>query len=223
MKLRENLKNLLAQVPADVKTVVVSKNRSVNDIMEVYNMGYRMFGENKAQELLMKQPVLPSDIEWHFIGHLQTNKVRPIAAFIDTIQSVDSYKLLQMIDKEASRHNRTIKCLLQFHIASEETKFGLDIDEAKKLAESYSEKKLSTIKISGVMGMASYSDDENLVRKEFNNLITYYHILKSDFFADDEDFREISMGMSGDYQLAIQQGSTMIRLGTAIFGERDQD
>ena len=223
MKIRENLKNLLTHVPSDIKTVIVSKNHSVNDIMEVYNMGYRMFGENKAQELLMKQPLLPPDIEWHFIGHLQTNKVRPIAAFIDTIQSVDSYKLLQMIGNEAFRHNRTINCLLQFHIATEETKFGLDIEEAKKLVESFRENNLSTIKITGVMGMASYSDDENLVREEFNTLITYFHILKSDFFADDEDFREISMGMSGDYQLAIQQGSTMIRLGTAIFGERDQD
>ena len=221
MNIKENLEKLLKEVPPDVKIIVVSKTRSINEILELYNSGQRLFGENKAQELMTKQPFLPSDIEWHFIGHLQTNKVRQIAPFIDTIQSIDSFKLLQMVNKEAGRYDRMIKCLLQFHIATEDTKFGLDLDEAKALLESYKKEPMENIKITGVMGMASYSDDLNLVRKEFNMIKQYYQLLKSEFFPHNPEFREISIGMSGDYKLAIQEGSTMIRLGTAVFGERD--
>jgi len=221
MNIKENLEKLLSEVPSNVKIIAVSKTQPVSNILEIYHAGHRLFGENKAQELLIKQPLLPADIEVHFIGHLQTNKVRQIAPFIDTIQSIDSYKLLQTVNKEAVRFNRIIKCLLQFYIATEDTKFGLDLDEAKTLIESYKKEQLANIQICGVMGMASYSEDQNLIRKEFNQLHQYYHILKAQIFSGSQEFREISMGMSGDYKLAILEGSTMIRVGSAIFGERN--
>jgi pyridoxal phosphate enzyme (YggS family) len=170
--------------------------------------------------LTNKHSLLPSDIQWHFIGHLQTNKVKYIAPFVSMIQSVDSLKLLNEINKEALKNNRVIDCLLQFHIATEETKFGLDLGEAAELLQSDDYSKMKNIAIKGVMGMASFTDDETLIREEFRNLKAIETRLKNEFFSDEPGFREISMGMTGDYQIAIEEGSTIVRIGTGIFGER---
>lgn len=217
----ENLSRLKMQIPENVIIIAISKTRSVTEILEAYNAGQRVFGENKVQEITAKQLKLPSDIEWHFIGHLQTNKVKYIAPYINLIHSVDSIKLLQEINKEAVKNHRKISCLLQFHIATEETKFGLDLSEAQQILTSTLFKKLDQINIRGVMGMASFSDDPEIVQKEFRTLHQYFDSLKEEFFGNDESFSEISMGMSGDFALAIKEGSTMIRIGTSIFGERN--
>lgn len=209
-----------SHLPPQVKLLVVSKTQAIELIAEAYAAGQRLFGENKALELAAKASQLPSDIEWHFIGHLQTNKVRTIASFVHTIQSVESLKLLSVIDHEALRVNRVINCLLQFHIAKEETKFGLDIDEALALLASQEFKAMRNISIKGVMGMATYTGDENIIRAEFRMLRNYYQQLQSSHFANDASFCEISMGMSGDYILAIEEGSTIVRIGSLIFVER---
>ena len=188
--------------------------------MEAYHAGQRVFGENKAQELATKQSQLPKDIAWHFIGHLQTNKVKYIASFIHLIHSIDSLNLLKEVNKEAMKHNRDIDCLLQFHIATEETKFGLDIKEACSLLESADFRTLKNIRITGLMGMSSFSDDCGLVRREFKSLHDYFLHLKSRYFNHHEEFNIISMGMSGDYVIAIEEGTTMVRIGTSIFGGR---
>ena len=177
-----------------------------------------MFGENKAQELISKQALLPSDVEWHFIGHLQTNKVKQILPFTGLIQSIDSLKLLRTINKEAQLIHRSIHCLLQFHIATEETKFGLDLQEAIALLKTMKMEKMENIKIKGLMGMATYTNNEELICREFQKLRSYFSLVKRDFFSEDRAFKEISIGMSGDYLLAVREGSTMIRVGTAIFG-----
>jgi PLP dependent protein len=221
MTIARRLDQLRREVPEGIKIIAVSKTRSAEEIMKAYQAGQRLFGENKAQELVAKQPLLPGDIEWHFIGHLQTNKVRMVLPHASMIQSVDSLKLLRVVDKEAKTMGRRIDCLLQFHIASEETKFGLDIDEAVVLMHAVRDEMMQNINIRGVMGMATYTDDENLVAREFRLLKSCFNRLKSDFFPGIESFSEISMGMSGDYTVAIQQGSTMIRVGTVIFGERN--
>ena len=202
---------------------MVSKTQPVARISEAFATGQRLFGENKAREMAEKAAQLPGDIAWHFIGHLQTNKVRAIASSVDTIQSVESLKLLAVIDNEACRVERIISCFLQFHIAAEETKFGLNIHEAIELLNSQEFRSMKNIKISGVMGMATYTDDESVIRKEFRNLRSYFEELKSSFFAGDASFCEISMGMSGDYNIAIEEGSTIIRIGSAIFGERESN
>ena len=191
--------------------------------MEGYRAGHRVFGENKAQDLIYKQADLPDDIEWHFIGHLQTNKVKYLAPFVSMIESVDSLKLLKEINKQAGKNERKINCLLQFHIASEETKFGLDLSDASVLLESDEYASMQNIKLCGVMGMATFTDDEMILRKEFSALRNIFKALKEKYFTDDPDFREISMGMSGDYMLAIEEGSTNVRVGTAIFGTRDAE
>ena len=180
-----------------------------------------MFGENKALELVSKQARLPSDIEWHFIGHLQSNKVKYIAPFVSMIQSIDSLKLLRILNKEALEINRSINCLLQLHIAVEETKFGLDLQEAIALLQAMRDEKMKNVNIHGIMGMATYTDDQDLVCREFRFLKSCFAQLKRDYFSDDQEFKEISMGMSGDYLSAIHEGSTMIRVGTVIFGERN--
>lgn len=208
-------------LPAHVKLVAVSKTKSEEEILEIYHAGHRLFGENKVQELLPKYEDLPKDIEWHLIGHLQSNKVKYIAPFIGMIHSVDSLKLLKTINKEALKNDRTIKCLLQFHIAEEETKFGLDIEEAAEILSSEEFKELKNIEICGVMGMATFTDDLGKVRREFKNLKSVFGLLKKTFFADQSNFSEISMGMSDDYQVAIAEGSTIIRVGSAIFGSRN--
>ncbi|MDX9907590.1 MAG: YggS family pyridoxal phosphate-dependent enzyme [Bacteroidales bacterium] len=220
MTVRHNLEYLLKEIPAGVKLVAVSKTMPAEVILEAYNAGQRHFGENKSQELTFKQPVLPEDIHWHFIGHLQTNKVKNIAPFVHLIQTVDSLKLLMEIEKEAAKNDRIIDCLLQFHIAMEETKFGLDQEEALAILNSPAYKECQHIAIKGVMGMASFSDDTALVRSEFRNLRKIFDRLRDDYFGTDPRFCEISMGMSGDYHIDIEEGSTIVRLGTSIFGSR---
>jgi PLP dependent protein len=217
----DNFRDFIKNLPAHVKLVAVSKTKSEEEILEIYNAGHRLFGENKVQELLPKYEDLPKDIEWHLIGHLQSNKVKYIAPFVGMIHSVDSLKLLKTINKEALKNNRTIKCLLQFHIAEEETKFGLDIEEAAEILSSEEFKELKNIEICGVMGMATFTDDLEKVRREFKNLKYVFGLLKKAFFADQSNFSEISMGMSDDYQVAVKEGSTIIRVGSAIFGSRD--
>jgi pyridoxal phosphate enzyme (YggS family) len=214
----ENLKKLQSSIPANVRIVAVSKTKPVASIMEAYRAGQRIFGENKVQEMVLKQPMIPSDAEWHFIGHLQTNKVRYIAPFIVLIHSIDSLNLLNEVNKEGYKNNRVIDCLLQFHIATEETKFGLNLEDARKILESSSYKSMKNIRITGVMGMSSLTEDQALIRKEFRNLGDYYRMIKSEYFENDDSFRELSMGMSGDYNIAIEEGSTIVRIGTSIFG-----
>ncbi len=213
-------KEVLNTIPDSVSLVAVSKTKPIDSILEVYNQGQRIFGENKVQEMTSKYEVLPKDIKWHLIGHLQTNKVKYIAPFVSLIHSVDSLKLLKEINKEAKKNNRIIDCLLQFHIAQEETKFGLNIDEAKDILESNEFIEMENVSIVGVMGMASFSDNIEQVRDEFRILENSFQILKSHYFKFNDNFKEISMGMSGDYLIAIEEGSTLVRVGSLIFGNR---
>jgi len=211
----DNLKSILNKLPKSVTLVAVSKTKPNDAIMEAYHAGHRVFGENKVQDMLTKFEELPSDIQWHMIGHLQTNKVKFIAPFVSLIHGVDSLKLIKEIDKRAAQNNRIIDCLLQIHIAEEETKFGLsDIEATQVLAYA---KDLKNVRIKGLMGMATNTRDESIVRNEFAGLKELF--LK--FQSVSEHLQIISMGMSTDYEIAIEQGSTMIRLGTAIFGKRN--
>jgi PLP dependent protein len=219
MSITGNLKQLYREIPKGVKIVAVSKTMPVELILEAYREGHRIFGENRTQEIISKQPVLPGDILWHFIGHLQTNKVKYIAPYVEMIESVDSLKLLQEIDKQAVKYSRRIKCLLQFHIATEETKFGLDLQEAELMLMSREYAEMKNIIICGVMGMASFTEDEALVRQEFRVLKAVKNQLKNKFFMDQPEFCEISMGMTGDYKIAIEEGSTIVRIGAGIFGK----
>lgn len=221
MSISENLVHLRKQIPEHVKIVAVSKTMPVEALMIAYDAGQRIFGENKAQEMTAKQPLMPADIQWHFIGHLQTNKVKYIVPFVSMIESVDSLKLLIEIDKQASSCNRVIDCLLQFHISDEETKFGLDMDECNLLLGSESYQKMANIRICGVMGMASFTEKTDQVRKEFRALKTIFDQLKNSWFKKASHFTEISMGMSGDYKIAVAEGSTIVRIGSLIFGERN--
>ncbi len=215
------LTKLLHELSAqNVTLVAVSKTHPPERILEIYQQGQRIFGENRAQEMLEKQAALPADIEWHLIGHLQTNKVKLIAPFVRMIHSVDSQRLLEEIDKQAAKAERTIDCLLQFHIAQEETKFGLDEAEARALLSSDTFRQMKNVRICGVMGMATFTDDEAQVRREFRSLKTIFEKLKQEFFPENPHFREISMGMSGDWRIAVEEGSTMVRVGSLIFGER---
>lgn len=216
----KNINKILIEIPSHVKLVAVSKTKPVYTIMEAYNAGIRSFGENKVQEMVFKYEQLPKDIEWHLIGHLQTNKVKYIASFVYMIHSVDSIKLLETIQKEAAKNNRKIKCLLQMYIASEETKFGMDKDELAQLIEYVKSNTLPNIDIAGMMGMASFSDNEKLVKSEFRNLALMYDSLKKSVFIDNSSFNTLSMGMSGDYKFAIEEGSNMVRIGSNIFGNR---
>lgn len=219
--IKENLTNIKDGIPANVALVAVSKTKPNELIEEAYNYGQRIFGENKAQELKNKAETLPKDIEWHFIGHLQRNKVKYIAPYTSLIHSIDSIKLLTEVNKQANKNNRTIDCLLQFHIAMEESKFGLSIEEAYEMLTSAEFSSLQNIKIVGVMGMASFINSEEQVRNEFSSLKHIFSQLKSSFFKETETFKTVSMGMSGDYKLAIEEGSTMVRIGSAIFGNRN--
>jgi len=218
--IKEKINELLTQLPTQVRLIAVSKTKPVSAILEAYEAGQRDFGENKVQELVEKQAQLPKDIRWHLIGHLQTNKVKYSASFVHLIHAVDSLKLLQEIDKQAKKNKRMQKVLLQFYIAQEETKFGLELNEAKTLLDSSEYQALQNIEICGVMGMASFTEDEAQVRKEFGELHAIFNELKASYFTEQAYFTEISMGMSGDYQLAIEAGSTMIRVGSSIFGGR---
>ena len=219
--IKENLNTVRATVPSDVTLIAVSKTKPVSDLQEAYDAGQRIFGENKALEMRDKHQTLPSDIQWHFIGHLQTNKIKYIAPFVTLIHAIDSLSLLEAVNKEAAKNDRIIDCLLQFHIAQEETKFGLDIEEAKSLLESESFKNLKNINICGVMGMATFTDNAAQVRNEFKNLKNIFETLKENYFKDNGSFKEISMGMSDDYPIAIEEGATMVRVGSKIFGARN--
>ena len=220
MNISQNIDQVLKSIPENVKLIAVSKTKPNEAIIEAYEGGYKIFGENKPQELKGKFETLAKDIEWHFIGHLQTNKVKYIAEFVHLIHAVDSIKLLKEINKQALKHNRVINCLLQFHIAEEESKFGYNLSEAKVMLESEEFKNLGNINIVGVMGMATFTEDKNQVRSEFKQLKANFEILKGEYFIDKTSFKEVSMGMSGDYQLAIEEGSTMVRVGSSIFGAR---
>lgn len=204
----------------NVTLVAVSKTHPPERILDLYRRGQRVFGENKVQEMVAKYEMLPKDIEWHLIGHLQTNKVKYIAPFVRMIHSVDSMRLLQEIEKQAQKAGRVIDCLLQFHIAEEETKFGFDEQEARDLLGSPEYRAMTAVRLCGVMGMASFTDDVARVREEFRHLRRIFQHLKTDFFAGAPWFKEISMGMSGDWSVAVEEGSTMVRIGSLIFGER---
>lgn len=204
----------------NTKLVAVSKTHPPERVMELYQLGQRVFGENRVQELLPKFEALPKDIEWHLIGHLQSNKVKYVAPFVACIQSVDSFRLLQAIDKQALKCGRVIDCLLQFHVAEEETKFGFDESEAEAMLQSADFQALKNIRITGVMGMATFTDDEAQVRREFRHLREIFNSLKTNYFYEQDSFLDISMGMSGDYPIAVEEGSTIVRIGTLLFGQR---
>ena len=221
MSIAENLKRIEQEIPNNVKIIAVSKTHPKELIQEVYDFGHRIFGENKAQEMMEKYEALPKDIQWHMIGHLQTNKVKYIAPFVSMIHSVDSMKLLKEIDKEAIKNNRVIDCLLQIDIANEDTKFGMLEKEAIELLSSEDFAQLNNIRICGVMGIGSITVDINKTRQEFKNLKVTFLTLKEKFFKNEDYFTEISMGMSSDYDIAIEEGSTIVRIGSLIFGQRD--
>lgn len=215
-----NITILRSELPSTVKLVAVSKTKPVQDIIQACSTGQMCFGENRVQELLNKKDHVPLNVEWHLIGHLQTNKVKFIVPFISMIQSVDSFKLISAINAEASKIGRVVNCLLQIHIAEEETKFGFSIDEIESIIENKGFDNLNYVRVCGVMGMATFTDNYSQVRKEFISLRKYFEKLKTGYFDHDINFREISMGMSGDYKIAIEEGSTMVRIGNLLFGER---
>ncbi len=221
MSISQNIVQLKASLPANVTLVAVSKFHPAAALEEAYNAGQRVFGESRAQELTAKQKVLPGDIEWHFIGPLQSNKVKDIAPFIHTIHSIDSLKLLQEVNKQALKNSRIIRVLLEIHVAQEETKHGLSPDECHELLQNEQLAELRNIQICGLMGMATYTDDTTLIEQEFHTLHELFSELKSIYFKGNDNFAVLSMGMSHDYPIAIRQGSTMIRVGTSIFGERE--
>lgn len=215
MSIINNINLIKETLPSDVVLVAVSKTKPVEAIQEAYNAGQLIFGENKIQEMVEKYNTLPKDIQWHMIGHLQRNKIKYMAHFVDLIHGVDSFKTLKEVNKQAKKHQRVIKCLLQVKIAREETKFGLSFNDIEEILKSDEYKELENIKIKGFMGMASFTSDENQVKKEFSTLSNYYKNLKQKY-----NFTILSMGMSNDYKLAIDCGSNMIRVGSAIFGKR---
>ncbi|GGK11035.1 YggS family pyridoxal phosphate-dependent enzyme [Parabacteroides faecis] len=221
MSISQNIVQLKASLPANVTLVAVSKFHPAEALKEAYNAGQRVFGESRAQELTAKQKVLPGDIEWHFIGPLQSNKVKDIAPFIHTIHSIDSLKLLQEVNKQAVKNSRMIRVLLEIHVAQEDTKHGLTPDECRELLQNEQLAELRNIQICGLMGMATYTDDTTLIEQEFHTLHKLFSDLKSIYFKGNDNFAVLSMGMSHDYPIAISQGSTMIRVGTSIFGERE--
>ena len=215
MNIADNTKKIRASIPESVELVAVSKTKSNEEIMEAYDVGHRVFGENKVQDMTAKNESLPKDIRWHMIGHVQTNKVKYMAPYVDLIHGVDSFKLLKEVNKQAAKNKRTISCLLQIHIAEEATKFGLSPDECKEVV--IQAEALENITIKGLMGMATFTDNVSQIEREFKSLKELFEDLKS----DNKDFDILSMGMSGDYELAIKEGSNMIRVGSKIFGERN--
>lgn len=221
MNIQENIKRILNTLPENVRLVAVSKTKPAVSIEEAYAAGQRAFGENRPQEMAAKYQVLPKDIEWHMIGQLQEKNVKYIASFVSMIHSVDSLKLLVKINREALKYERVIDCLLEFHIAEEETKSGLTLAEARELLESDEFQALTHVRITGVMGIATYTEDKEQIHKEFHYLHEIFGLLKEEYWAKEDYFRELSMGMSGDYRIAIEEGSTMVRVGSSIFGERD--
>lgn len=215
--IKENLENITSTLPENVTLVAVSKTKPISDIEEAYEAGQRVFGENKIQEMVTKYDALPKDIQWHMIGHLQRNKVKYMAHFVDLIHGVDSFKTLKEIDKQAKKHNRVINCLLQASIAKEDTKFGLPFNEIETILSSEEFKELTNIKVVGLMGMATFTDDQDQLKEEFSSLKNLFDKLKTQH----SELSTLSMGMSGDYSLAIDCGSTMVRIGSSIFGQRN--
>ena len=219
MSIKDNLLQIKSQLPESVTLVAVSKTKPVSDLMEAYYAGQRIFGENKIQEMTEKWEQMPKDIQWHMIGHVQTNKVKYMAEYVSLIHGVDSLKLLQEINKQAAKHNRVIDCLLQMYIAEEETKFGLDEKELEEILQFVQNDKLQNIKVVGLMGMATFTDNQSQLKKEFLNLKSTFDKINSLSIVNYQ-LSIISMGMSGDYNLAIECGSTMVRIGSSIFGNR---
>lgn len=219
--IRKNILSIRSELTEGVRLVAVSKYHPVEDLQSAYDAGQRIFGESHAQEVIAKESVLPKDIEWHFIGHLQTNKIKYIAPFISLIHSIDSLKLLKEIDKHAKKNGRVINCLLQIHIAQEDTKFGLTEEELTCLLESEEYRALNNIRIDGLMCMATNTDDEGLIRQEFKQVKQIFNKIKGKYFPESEHFCELSMGMSDDYHIAMQEGSTLVRVGSKIFGMRN--
>ena len=216
----ENLQNIRKDLPEGVSLVAVSKTKPIAMIQEAYAAGQRVFGENRAQELAEKAENLPTDIEWHMIGHLQRNKVKYIAPYVSLIHSIDSMRLLEEVNKQAEKNNRVIDILLQFHIAREESKFGFSLEEAIAVLEDDNFPQLENVNVRGVMGMATFTENEEKVSEEFQALNNYFLVLQSRFFKFNDQFNIISMGMTNDYKIAIEEGSNMVRIGSAIFGER---
>lgn len=222
MAIKENIEAFQRQLAgSNCRLIAVSKTQPVAALQEAYDAGQRLFGENKAQEMTVKYEILPPDIEWHLLGHLQTNKVKYIAPFVHTIQSVDSLRLLAEIDKQAAKYHRVINCLLQIYIAAEETKFGLLPSEAEDLLQSETYQNFKNIRITGIMGIATNTDSEARIRQEFKLLKQVFATLKEKYFAHQPEFKEISMGMSADYKIALAEGSTMVRVGSSVFGARN--
>lgn len=220
MSIKDNYFEILSSIPENVQLVAVSKTKPVADIQVIYDCGQRIFGENKAHEIVEKQSQLPDDIEWHFIGHLQRNKVKMVIPYISCVESIDSLRLLKDIDNEARKINRVIDCFLEFKIAREETKSGMTFEQGVELLSSNDYKMMNNIRICGVMGMATYTKDVAQIKEEFSRLKDMFEILKPQFFKYVDYFTQISMGMSDDYQIAIGQGSTIVRVGSSIFGGR---
>ena len=217
----ERIHALTSQLPQGVRLVAISQFHPAEAIAEAYAAGQRLFGESRVQELQAKHEALPKDIEWHFIGHLQTNKVKYIVPYVSLIHGIDSFRLLAEVDRQAERVGRTVGCLLQMHIAREETKFGFSFEECRQLLQEGEWRQLHHVRLCGMMGMATNTDNMQQVEEEFRSLATFFHEVKTTWFAADEAFCELSMGMSHDYQQAIAAGSTLIRVGTYIFGERN--
>ncbi len=219
--MKENLNEILSKLEnTEAKLIAVTKTHPLEKLQKLYDLGFKVFGENRVQELTEKYEKLPKDIEWHLIGTLQTNKTKYIAPFISMIHSVESFKLVKEINKRAKQNERVIECLLQMHIAEEDTKFGLDTQELYEILESKDLKTFENIKLVGLMGMATFTDNQNQVRAEFKKLKTLFDKVKNNFNTENIAFRELSMGMSGDYPIAIEEGATLIRVGSAIFGSR---
>ena len=221
MSIAQNIERITAQLPQGVKLVAVSKFHPIERLQEAYAAGQRIFGENRAQELAAKAPQMPSDVAWHFIGHLQKNKVRMIMPWASTIQSIDSTELLQLVNKEAARIDRHVNVLLQLHVAKEQTKSGFTIEEVLKAASEGAFNNLSNVTITGMMAMATFTSDMEQVASEFEQVHETFVKLRDNYFAGDERFKEISMGMSNDWPIAVQHGATLVRIGTDIFGQRE--
>lgn len=221
MSVAQNIQEIRKNIPANVSLVCVSKFHPENAILEAYNCGERIFGESRVQELLAKQTKLPADIQWHFIGHLQSNKIKLILPTVSLIHGVDSSNLLKEINSRALKAGRVVSCLLQVHIAREETKFGFSMEEIRQMLSGIEFGSLENVQINGLMGMATLTDDKEQIRAEFRTLRQLYDELKREYFQNNENFLELSMGMSDDYQIAIDEGSTMVRIGSSIFGMRE--
>lgn len=219
----EHIKFFHKELPENITLVAVSKFHPIEALCSAYDVGQRIFGESRVQELSSKYEQMPSDVQWHFIGHLQTNKVRQLVSYVSLIHSVDSVRLLEAINVEATKINRTVDILLQLHVAQEATKFGFSCEECVQLVQTGAIKQLNNIRVCGVMGMATNTEDESEIRKEFRDIRKVFDYLKSNIFPDADYFKEVSMGMSDDYQIAIQEGSTMVRIGSTIFGTRNID